>query len=290
MERRLFFRDFRLSVSIGIHDSEQKAPQTVVLNVDLVLAPPDKPHGDRIANVLNYDTVHDAIVALAGSRHFNLQETLVDAILDLCLAQPGVIEARVSTEKPDVYRDCRVGYEAVRGRLGGGGPRLKPANRHLLGAFAAMLFVGASWGANLPVSKVMLSYFDLFPMSALRIVAATAALAALLWLVEGRRALTIDIDARRFVWLGLMMSGFFALYLVGLQFSNPITVAAVQVAGPLVSAATVRVVTGLRFDPGFGVALGLTLLGGLILAASNLSGAGHVTFGGGEIVVLSSNT
>jgi len=116
MERRLFFRDFRLSVSIGIHDFEQKAPQTVVLNVDLVLAPADKPHGDRIANVLNYDTVHDAIVALAGSRHFNLQETLVDAILDLCLAQPGVIEARVSTEKPDVYRDCRVGYEAVRRR------------------------------------------------------------------------------------------------------------------------------------------------------------------------------
>ena len=116
MERRLFFRDFRLSVSIGIHDFEQKAPQTVVLNVDLVLASADKPHGDRIANVLNYDTVHDAIVALARSRHFNLQETLVDAILDLCLAQPGVIEARVSTEKPDVYRDCRVGYEAVRRR------------------------------------------------------------------------------------------------------------------------------------------------------------------------------
>ena len=116
MERRLFFRDFRLSVSIGIHDFERKAPQTVVLNVDLVLAPADKPHGDRIANVLNYDTVHDAIVALAGSRHFNLQETLVDAILDLCLAQPSVIEARVSTEKPDVYRDCRVGYEAVRRR------------------------------------------------------------------------------------------------------------------------------------------------------------------------------
>ena len=74
---------------------------------------------------------------------------------------------------------------------------MKPANRHLLGAFAAMLFVGASWGANLPVSKVMLSYFDLVPMSALRIVAATAALAALLWLVEGRRALAVDIGASR---------------------------------------------------------------------------------------------
>ena len=114
MSRRIFIRDFRLPVSIGIHDFEKKGPQTVVVNVELVLEPADKAHNDRIANVLNYDTVHDGIAALAGSRHFNLQEALVDAILDLCLSQPGVIEARVSTEKPDVYKDCRVGYEAVR--------------------------------------------------------------------------------------------------------------------------------------------------------------------------------
>jgi dihydroneopterin aldolase len=116
MDRRLFIRDFKLQVSIGIHDFEKKAPQTVVVNVDLWLAPADKAHGDRIANVLNYDTVHDAIKTLAGSRHFNLQEALVDAILDLCLAQPGVVEVRVSTEKTDVYQDCRVGYEATRRR------------------------------------------------------------------------------------------------------------------------------------------------------------------------------
>jgi dihydroneopterin aldolase len=115
-DRRIFIRDLRLPVSIGIHDFEKDAPQTVVVNVDLLLAPAEKAHGDRIANVLNYDTVHDGIATLAKSRHFNLQETLVDAIIDLCLAQPGVIEARVSTEKPDVYKDCRVGYEAVRRR------------------------------------------------------------------------------------------------------------------------------------------------------------------------------
>jgi len=119
MDRRIFFRDLKLQVSIGIHDFEREGPQTVVVNIDLLLAPADKAHGDRIANVLNYDTVHDGIVALAKSRHFNLQETLVDAILDLCLAQPGVVEARVSTEKPDVYVDCRVGYEAVRRRNAG---------------------------------------------------------------------------------------------------------------------------------------------------------------------------
>ena len=161
--------------------------------------------------------------------------------------------------------------------------------RHLLGAFAAMIFVGASWGGNLPVTKVMLRYYDLMPMAALRTAAATASLVLLLWLIEGRRALRIDLDLGRFLLLGLMMSSFFAFYALGLQYSNPITAAAVQVAGPLVASVTVRVVTGLRFDPGFGVALALTVVGGLILAASTLVGSGHVTFGGGEIVVLLSN-
>ena len=44
-----------------------------------------------------------------------------------------------------------------------------------------------------------------------------------------------------------------------------------------------RLVTGMRFDPGFGVALALTLSGGAILAAGSLFGQGALTLGGGEI-------
>ena len=50
-----------------------------------------------------------------------------------------------------------------------------------------------------------------------------------------------------------------------------------------------RAVTGARFDPGFATALGLTLLGGAILVSGSLLGAGSVTLGGGEIIVLASN-
>jgi drug/metabolite transporter (DMT)-like permease len=163
-------------------------------------------------------------------------------------------------------------------------------NRPLVGAFAAMLFVGASWGANLPVTKVMLGYFDLMPMAAVRTAAATAALAVLLWLVEGRKALRIDLPLGRFLMLGLLMGGFFACYAFGIYLSNPITAAAVGIAGPLVSAATVWLVTRQAFDPGFGVALALTVTGGLILAAGSLIGRGDATFRGGEIIVLLSNS
>ena len=162
-------------------------------------------------------------------------------------------------------------------------------SRHLSGAFAAMLFVGVSWGLNLPVTKVMLGHFDLIPMAALRTVAALGVLAIVLVLVEGPRALRIDLGIVRFALLGLMMGTFFCCYALGLKYSNPITAAAVQVAGPLVSAITVRVMTGLHFDPGFGTALALTLAGGAILASSSLFGSEHVTFGGGEPVVLFSN-
>ncbi|MCA0246811.1 MAG: DMT family transporter [Proteobacteria bacterium] len=160
---------------------------------------------------------------------------------------------------------------------------------HLLGAFAAMVFVGASWGANVPISKVMLAHFDLIPLSALRAALATVVLILMVAAVEGIRSLRIDVGLRRFLLLGLIMAGFFAMYTLGIQFSNPISAAAVQVAGPLVAAVTVRLATGMRFDPGFGVALVLTVLGGAILAAGSLFGRGQVTLGGGEFIVLASN-
>ena len=162
-------------------------------------------------------------------------------------------------------------------------------HRHLLGAFAAMIFVGIAWGANLPVTKVMLRHFDLVPMVALRTGMAAFSLALLLSLLEGWRSLRIDVGWQRFLMLGLMAAGFFAMYAVGIYFSNPISAAAAQAAGPLVAAITVRLATGQPFDPGFGTALGLTILGGLILVAGGLSDESRITLGGGEIIVLLSN-
>jgi len=152
-----------------------------------------------------------------------------------------------------------------------------------------MLFVGASWGANLPVTKVMLGYFDLMPMAAVRTAAATAALGALLWAVEGRRALRIALPLVSFLALGFLMAAFFACYALGLYFSNPITAAAVGIVGPLVSAGTVWLMTRQAFDQGFGIALALTVAGGLILSSASLLGRPDATFRGGEIIVLLSN-
>lgn len=112
--RAIYLRDYALICSIGIHDFERAAPQRILINIELFLRPV-RPEADEIDQVLDYDFLRARIAAFAQGRHFNLQETLLDGIMAICLDPPVVLGARVRTEKPDVYRDCAaVGLEAVR--------------------------------------------------------------------------------------------------------------------------------------------------------------------------------
>jgi len=94
------------SASIGIHGFEQAARQKLLVSVVLLLdlpQPGGEKGGDQIASVQDYDFVREGVLKLVSGGHFNLQETLCSAILDLCLAQKGVLGAVVQTDKPDVY-------------------------------------------------------------------------------------------------------------------------------------------------------------------------------------------
>ncbi|MEH3159409.1 MAG: dihydroneopterin aldolase [Sphingomonas taxi] len=100
---------------LGIHPHEA-APQRIRLSVWMTVAYPVPPSGDAIDEVLDYDFVREGICALAAGPGFALQETLVDAVAALCLADPRVREVRVRSMKPDVYPDAAVGCEVVRRR------------------------------------------------------------------------------------------------------------------------------------------------------------------------------
>ena len=115
--RRIFLKNFETRLSIGIHDFEKRAKQRVIVNVDLYLDPDGKVERDHIDETVDYDFVRREIVSLADSSHFNLQETFCERILAICLARPGVLAARVSSEKLDVYPDCEsVGFDIFRTR------------------------------------------------------------------------------------------------------------------------------------------------------------------------------
>ncbi len=113
--RRIFLRNFNVFISMGVHDFEKQARQRVIVNVDLYIDPDGRIEHDTIRETVDYDFVRNVILQIADSGHFHLQETFCERILDACLEKSGVLAARVSSEKPDIYPDCEsVGFEIFR--------------------------------------------------------------------------------------------------------------------------------------------------------------------------------
>jgi len=105
--RRLFLCGHEVLVHIGVHDFEIGKPQRLLIHVDLyVPLALSTPKADRIDEVVDYDFIRRCVAERVARGHIGLQETLCDDLLAAMLAHPGVLAARVSTEKPDVYPDC----------------------------------------------------------------------------------------------------------------------------------------------------------------------------------------
>ena len=84
----------------------------MIIDAEICLDGDSEPQYDSLDEALNYDLIRDSILSIAGSRHFDLQETLARALYDSLAALPGVTGVRVRTTKPDAYEDCRqIAYE-----------------------------------------------------------------------------------------------------------------------------------------------------------------------------------
>ncbi len=112
-EYTILLEGLELRMGLGIHPEERAAPQRVMLNVALHCRYPARPE-DRIDAVIDYDFLRAAIHALAGSRHFELQETLCEEVAALALADPRVARVTVRSMKLDIYPDARIGCEITR--------------------------------------------------------------------------------------------------------------------------------------------------------------------------------
>jgi 7,8-dihydroneopterin aldolase/epimerase/oxygenase len=105
--RRLFLRDYEVSINIGVHPFEKTGEQRVLINVALYIPLAlSTPRADALDEVVDYDFMRRSIGERIARGHVHLQETLCDDLLALMLSHPKVRAAQISTEKPDVYPDC----------------------------------------------------------------------------------------------------------------------------------------------------------------------------------------
>ena len=113
--RHVFVSNLEVLTTIGVHDAEKRAPQRVIVSVDLKVREIGPARSDRLADVLDYAEVVRLVERLTREGHVNLLETLAERIADGCLADGCVLAVRVRLEKPDVIPNARaVGIEIER--------------------------------------------------------------------------------------------------------------------------------------------------------------------------------
>lgn len=114
--RKIFLREFTLDCNIGVYDHEKGKTQKVVFDCDVWVPLDQTPsEADNLANVLDYDSIVSAISKIALSRHFELQESLVDQAADEIASLPGVVLVRLSSQKIEAYPNIKgVGIEVYR--------------------------------------------------------------------------------------------------------------------------------------------------------------------------------
>ena len=114
-EYMILLEGLEVTMGLGIHPEERAAPQRVVVTVEMACRYAGVPE-DRIDAVVDYDFLREGIRALAGSRHFELQEIFCEEVARLALGDTRVVGVRVRSMKRDIYPDAQVGCEIVRAR------------------------------------------------------------------------------------------------------------------------------------------------------------------------------
>ena len=108
MERRFILQGVETQASIGIYDHERATPQRVIIDVELCLELKMEPLDDQIESTLNYDIIRETILNIVSAQHYDLQETLARKLFDALQLLNGVRSVRVTTSKPDAYKDCEM--------------------------------------------------------------------------------------------------------------------------------------------------------------------------------------
>ncbi len=103
----LFLRDFRLEIIIGLYEWERKAPQPVLIDLEIGLYDHKAGHSDNIRDTIDYGKVAQRIREFTASQSFHLVEALGEHIADIVRNEFGAPWVRVALRKQAILRGVR---------------------------------------------------------------------------------------------------------------------------------------------------------------------------------------
>jgi len=117
---RIFLRDCRVKLRVGIHAPEKKAPQLLIVTVEMeadLTHRYDDPGEHNLDRVIDYQPLYHFIrKKLPKLGHIPLLESVAEQIILFCWRDPRVQKVRVRLEKPDILPAASAGIDITRSR------------------------------------------------------------------------------------------------------------------------------------------------------------------------------
>jgi 7,8-dihydroneopterin aldolase/epimerase/oxygenase len=112
---RIFIRRLQFDACIGVYEWEKLSQQPVVLDLEFGLLSDAACHSDRLADTVDYARVVERLRTLATSRHYELVESLAEAMALVLQQEFGVPWLTLSLSKLAPFPGAEVGIVIERG-------------------------------------------------------------------------------------------------------------------------------------------------------------------------------
>lgn len=113
----IFIHELRIETLIGIYEWEQRAPQTIQLDLEVGLPGKHATHSGRIGDTIDYTKIVGRIEQLFKGQHFSLLEKAAAAIADIIMGEFKAPWVKVSIAKLGALRNVkRLGITIERGK------------------------------------------------------------------------------------------------------------------------------------------------------------------------------
>ena len=114
----IFLRELKVETLIGVYEWEKRVPQTLQLDLEIVLPSSRACQTDNISDALDYSQVAQHIQTVLSEGHFSLLETLAEHIAQIILKDFNAPWVKVSVAKLQAIRNCKmVGVSIERGQV-----------------------------------------------------------------------------------------------------------------------------------------------------------------------------
>lgn len=102
----IFIKSMRVSLRVGLCDSEKEAPQPVDVEVEM-FTDPAYLRGVTEDHIIDYAKIYEAVKSWEAHEHVDLLEPYLANLLELAFSFERVKAARVSISKADIFKEAQ---------------------------------------------------------------------------------------------------------------------------------------------------------------------------------------